>query len=53
MQLATAGADILAVDICADFDSTDYPGSTAGDLAETAEQVEALGRRIVTHRADA
>lgn len=52
VQLATAGADILAVDICADFDSTDYPGSTAGDLAETAEQVEALGRRIVTHRAD-
>lgn len=51
-ELARAGADILAVDICAEFESTDYPGSTLDDLAETVKQVEALGRRMVAHRAD-
>jgi len=28
VKLASEGADIIAIDICAEFDSTDYPGST-------------------------
>ncbi len=35
VKLAGEGADIIAIDVCADFDSTDYPGATAEDLAET------------------
>lgn len=52
VRLATEGADIIAVDICAEFDSTDYPGSTRDDLATTVELVESQGRRIVARQAD-
>ena len=47
VKLAGEGADIIAIDICADFDSTDYPGATAEDLAETVKLVEGKGRRIL------
>ena len=33
VKLAGEGADVIAVDACADFISTDYPGATAEDLA--------------------
>lgn len=52
VKLAGEGADILALDICTGFDSTDYPGSTPEDLAETVKLVEGLGRRIVARQAD-
>ncbi|WP_006247420.1 mycofactocin-coupled SDR family oxidoreductase [Mycolicibacterium tusciae] len=52
VKLAGEGADVIAIDICADFESTDYPGATAADLAETARLVESLGRRIVFRQAD-
>lgn len=52
VKLADEGADIIAVDICESFDSTDYPGSTADDLAATVELVESRGRRIFARRAD-
>jgi SDR family mycofactocin-dependent oxidoreductase len=52
VKLASEGADIIAVDICAEFESTDYPGATTDDLAETVKLVEAQGRRIVARRAD-
>ena len=52
VRLATEGADVIALDVCADFDSTDYPGATADDLATTAGLVEALGRRILVRQAD-
>ncbi|GAC1397222.1 MAG: hypothetical protein NVS4B6_19530 [Mycobacterium sp.] len=52
VKLAAEGADIIAVDICAEFDSTDYPGATAQDLAATVEAVERQGRRILARRAD-
>ena len=52
VKLAGEGADIIAIDICADFDSTDYPGATADDLAETARLVEGQGRRILARQAD-
>jgi SDR family mycofactocin-dependent oxidoreductase len=52
IRLAEEGADIIAVDICKDYDSVGYPMGTADDLAETVKQVEALDRRIVANEAD-
>src|ERR1700761_1126411 len=47
LKLAEAGADIVAVDICATPATVSYPGATAADLEETVAMVEALDRRIV------
>ena len=52
VRLAREGADIVALDACAEFDATDYPGATADDLATTVKLVEEQGRRIVAHEAD-
>src|SRR6476619_8218346 len=52
VRLAEEGADIIAVDVCADIDSVGYPGATEADLYETAALVEKLDRRIVTAKAD-
>ncbi|MCU1346120.1 MAG: 3-ketoacyl-ACP reductase [Acidimicrobiia bacterium] len=52
VRLAEEGADIIAVDICAQIASVQYPMATASDLAETVAQVEALDRRIVARAAD-
>lgn len=52
IRLAQEGADIIAVDHCADIDTVDYPMASPADLAETVRQVEALGRRIVATHAD-
>ena len=52
IRLAQEGADIIAVDICAQISSVPYPMSTPEDLAETAKEVEALDRRIYTAVAD-
>ena len=52
IRLAEEGADIIAVDICAQVESVPYPMATPADLAETVEAVEALDRRIVAAEAD-
>ena len=52
VKLASEGADVIAVDACTDFTSTDYPGATAEDLAATVKLVEGQGRRIVARVAD-
>ena len=52
VRLAEEGADIVAVDICAQIDSVAYPMATPEDLEETVRLVEDLDRRIVAHRAD-
>jgi len=52
VRLAELGADIVAVDICRDIPSVRYPMASPDDLAETARQVKALGRRIVAREAD-
>lgn len=52
IRLAEEGADIVAVDVCADIDGVAYPGATDGDLADTADLVEKSGRRVVTAKAD-
>lgn len=52
VRLASECADILALDICADIDSMDYPNATPADLEETIKLVEDRGRRIVAQQAD-
>jgi SDR family mycofactocin-dependent oxidoreductase len=52
VRLAQEGADIIAVDLCAQVDTVPYPMATPADLAETTSQVEALDRRIVATQAD-
>ncbi|OBI84927.1 mycofactocin-coupled SDR family oxidoreductase [Mycobacterium asiaticum] len=52
VRLAEEGADIIAVDVCADIDGVAYPGATEDDLADTAALVEKSGRRVVTAKAD-
>src|SRR6201986_2631710 len=52
IRLAEEGADIIAVDICRDFDTVGYPMATEADLAETVKAVEALDRRIMATVAD-
>ncbi|GAA2443932.1 mycofactocin-coupled SDR family oxidoreductase [Actinomadura vinacea] len=52
VRLAEEGADIIAVDVCAQLDGVTFPMSTPEDLDETVAQVKALGRRIVAVRAD-
>ena len=52
VRLAQEGADIIAVDLCAQVGSVPYPMATPEDLANTVKEVEALDRRIVAARAD-
>jgi SDR family mycofactocin-dependent oxidoreductase len=52
VRLAREGADILAIDICADTPSIDYPNATRADLDETAQLVETEGRKVVALQAD-
>ncbi|KUI31541.1 3-ketoacyl-ACP reductase [Mycobacterium sp. IS-1496] len=53
MRLAEEGADIIAVDVCGPISSnTEIPPATPDDLAETADLVKGLNRRIVTAEVD-
>jgi SDR family mycofactocin-dependent oxidoreductase len=52
IRLAEEGADIIAVDICQDYETVGYGMATAADLNETVSAVEALDRRIVASKAD-
>lgn len=52
LRFAAEGADVIAVDICADLPTTTYPGPSPEDLAETARLVEEHDRRAVTSIAD-
>ncbi|BBZ14861.1 mycofactocin-coupled SDR family oxidoreductase [Mycobacterium branderi] len=52
VRLAGDGADIIALDICAEIDSMDYPNATPADLEQTVKLVEDQGRRIVARQAD-
>jgi SDR family mycofactocin-dependent oxidoreductase len=52
VRLAAEGADIIGVDICRNFDSVSYPMASEEDLAETVQQIEALGRRVIARVAD-
>jgi len=52
IRLAEEGADIIAVDICRNFETVNYPMATSDDLKETVRLVEKLDRRIVAVEAD-
>jgi (+)-trans-carveol dehydrogenase len=52
LRLAEEGADIIAIDACADVATAPYPLATTEDMDETVAQVEALDRRILAQRAD-
>lgn len=52
VRFAAEGADVIALDICADLPTTVYPGPTPEDLAETARLVEKHGQRAITSIAD-
>jgi SDR family mycofactocin-dependent oxidoreductase len=52
VRLAAEGADIIALDICRDIGSMDYPNATPEDLDETAKLVEKEGRRIIARQGD-
>ncbi len=53
VRLAEEGADIIAVDVCKKVtDDSQIPASTPDDLAETADLVKGLNRRIVTAEVD-
>ena len=50
--LAEQGADIIAVDICADIEAIPYPLGTESDLDKTVRLVRRLGRKVVSVVAD-
>jgi SDR family mycofactocin-dependent oxidoreductase len=52
VRLAEEGADIIAVDACRPLETVPYALASEGDLAETAERVEELDRRVITRTAD-
>lgn len=52
VALARAGADVIALDICAQIATVAPPMGTREDLDETVRQVEATGRRAVAAVAD-
>ncbi|OBI85795.1 mycofactocin-coupled SDR family oxidoreductase [Mycobacterium sp. 1245805.9] len=53
VRLAQEGADIIAIDVCKPISSNrEIPPSTPDDLAETADLIKALNRRIVTAEVD-
>jgi SDR family mycofactocin-dependent oxidoreductase len=52
LRLANEGADIIALDICRDIPTMDYPNASPADLHETAQLIEKVGRRVLTFEAD-
>jgi SDR family mycofactocin-dependent oxidoreductase len=52
VRMAQEGADIVAIDLCAQIDTVEYPMATADDLNTTVQLVEDLDRRVVAVQAD-
>ena len=52
LTLAREGADVIAVDICRDYDTVSYAMASEADLSQTVKAVEALDRRIIATVAD-
>jgi SDR family mycofactocin-dependent oxidoreductase len=52
IRLAEEGADIIGIDIASQIDTVPYAMATPEDLAETVEQLAALGRGIVASEVD-
>jgi SDR family mycofactocin-dependent oxidoreductase len=52
IRLATEGADIIAIDACANFDTVRYDMASEDDLRETVKAVESLDRRVIASKVD-
>jgi SDR family mycofactocin-dependent oxidoreductase len=52
VRLASEGADIIGVDICADIPANGYAMASLDELAETESLVKAQGRRMIGTVAD-
>lgn len=52
IRLASEGADIIGVDICADIDANGYPMASHGELDETVALVESAGGNMLGSVAD-
>lgn len=52
VRLASQGAAIIGIDICAPFTSTSYPAASIDDLDETVALVEQAGGKILAQVAD-
>ncbi|MDV3127630.1 mycofactocin-coupled SDR family oxidoreductase [Mycobacterium sp. 21AC1] len=53
VRLASEGADIIAIDVCAAVDDTiTYAPATSEDLAETVRAVESTGRKVLAREVD-
>ncbi|HET7741977.1 mycofactocin-coupled SDR family oxidoreductase [Mycolicibacterium sp. 624] len=52
VRLASEGADIIGVDICADIPSNGYPMANRGELDETIAMVEQAGGKMLGAVAD-
>lgn len=52
VRMAAEGADIIAIDLCANIDTVPYPLASEVDLEATAKLVRDHGRRVVTRIAD-
>jgi (+)-trans-carveol dehydrogenase len=52
VKLAREGADIIAIDVCRPIENTTAPAATPDDLAETADLIKSLDRRVVTAEVD-
>jgi len=52
VRFAEEGADIIAVDLCAQIESVSYAMAQPEDLDETVNLVEKTGRRILAEHAD-
>ncbi len=51
-RLAEEGADIIALDLCENLDTVEYPLGSKADLDHTVSLVEATGQRIFAAKAD-
>jgi SDR family mycofactocin-dependent oxidoreductase len=52
VRLASEGADIIGLDICAPISTVQYEAATSDDLAQTVELIKAEGRSIVAVEGD-
>lgn len=52
VRLAQEGADIIAIDVCRPIENTTAVAATPEDLAETADLIKGLNRRVVTAEVD-
>jgi SDR family mycofactocin-dependent oxidoreductase len=48
LRLASEGADVIVVDVCAPLPSVPYDSATPEDLAETVRLIEKTGRRVIS-----